>query len=79
MLIFAGSFAVWAHFARKGQAAKQVILDAKAQEELDKRYPVKGRRSKERVAPLPPPVDGPGLNPDALPERPRIRIRRAEE
>ena len=66
---------MWAHFARKGQAAKQVILDAKAQEELDKRYPVKGRRTKERVAPLPPPV----LDPDALPERPRMRIRRAEE
>ena len=70
---------MWAHFARKGQAAKQVILDARAQEEWDKRYPVKGRRTKERVAPLPPPADGASLAPDPLPERPRIRIRRAEE
>lgn len=74
-LILAGSLALWAHFARKKADKAAAIAEAKEIEELNKRYPVKGRIIKEPVAPLPPPASGP---PEAQ-ERPRIQIRKAEE
>lgn len=75
VLIVAGSLGVWIHFARKSLAEMEAVAEAKAIEEFNKRYPVKGRRTKERVAPLPPPASGPA---EAV-ERPRIQIRKAEE
>lgn len=54
-IIVAGSFAVWAHFARKEWDADELERLAKEQEFLDRRYPVKaGKPSpKPSLAPLP--------------------------
>ena len=73
VLIVAASLGVWVHFARQTLAKEVALAEARATEEANKRYPVKGRRTKERVAPLPPAaaVD--------LTERPRIRVRKADE
>ncbi len=77
VLIVAASLGVWIHFARKAIDANVAAAEAKAIEEANKRYPVKGRRTKERVAPMPPPAIGP-TGAETV-ERPRIRIRKAEE
>ena len=77
VLIVAGSLGVWAYLARIALAKDAALAEAKAIEEANKRYPVKGRIIEERVAPLPAPVSGPA----ETGERPRIQmqIRKAEE
>jgi hypothetical protein len=75
LLIVAGSLGLWAYLASQALAEEAALAEAKAIEEANKRYPVKGRRIKERVAPLPPPASGPV----EITERPRIQIRKAEE
>jgi hypothetical protein len=75
LLIVAGSLGLWAYLASQALADEAAMAEAKAIEEANKRYPVKGRRTKERVAPLPPPMGGAA----EVEARPRIQIRKAEE
>lgn len=77
VLVVAGSLGVWAYLARMALAKDAALAEAKAIEEANKRYPVKGRIIKEPLAPLAPPVSGPA----EAGERPRIQIqiRKADE
>ena len=79
--LLGSSLWLWAHLTRQALADERAAEQARADAEYNKRYPVKGRRTKEKVAPLPPPIDGPGLTPAAgpAPERPRMRISRGED
>lgn len=74
-LILISSLGLWAYLAQQALADEAALAEAKAIEEANKRYPVKGRIINEPVAPLPPPASGPA----EVTERPRIRIHKAEE
>ena len=51
-----GTFAVWAYFAQRSLDARAIEEQAKLQELLDRRYPVKAGKPKARVAPAPLPA-----------------------
>ncbi|WP_035605449.1 hypothetical protein [Haloferula sp. BvORR071] len=89
VVIFCGSFAWWAYTARQDEAKKAAVAEAKAQEEADKRYAVKGRYVDMGDGPHEPfksPVQSPDSKelpgtqkPGVERERPRMRIGKAEE
>jgi len=85
-LILVGSFALsiglWVHFTKKELAREAAIQQAKDEEEWNKRYPVKGRRTDlGETSSLPtagaPPLDA--IEPGKKTERPRMRISRGED
>lgn len=84
VLLFGLSVGLWAHFTRQALDAEEAAAQAKAEEEWNKRYPVKGRRT-DLKEPSPvttsgaPPLDSVTPNSNKEKERPRIRISRGED
>jgi len=79
VLLVVASGGLSIHFARKKARVQEAREEAIWKAEMDKRYPVKGRRTVEREAPLPPPIAEPGVAGRPSPAKRPMRIRRAEE
>lgn len=79
------SLVLWVYFIRQDLAVVEAARAAKAQEEWDKRYPVKGRRTDlgESHEPSLPETGAPPLDTTKVPgveaQRPRMRISRGKD